>query len=92
MKSIKLLIGAGALLLSGLVSSAYAETVNLYAYHIEPPFVSGKGAGLTYDLAAYLSKKSAGKYQFAVNELPRKRLNEVIKSDAAGVVPWVMPA
>ncbi|WP_210395635.1 substrate-binding periplasmic protein [Motiliproteus sediminis] len=92
MKMAKNLMRLAAILLLGVSGTAWAQTVNLYTYHLSPPFVSGKGAGLTYDLATYLSEKSAGKYQFQVQELPRKRLNEVIKSDDAGVVPWVMPA
>ncbi|MEH6473137.1 MAG: transporter substrate-binding domain-containing protein [Halopseudomonas sp.] len=92
MKIFKSMMVAAALLTSALASSAYAATVNLYTYHLTPPFVSGKGEGLTYDMASYLTSKSAGKFEFVVKELPRKRLNEVIKSDQSGVVPWVSAA
>lgn len=92
MIKMKTLIGVATLAVSSVATTVWAETVNLYTYHLSPPFVSGKGEGLTYDLAGYLTEKSGGKYQFEVKELPRKRLNAVIESDDAGVVPWVMPA
>jgi polar amino acid transport system substrate-binding protein len=85
------ILSATALMLCTLATSVSAQTVNLYTYHLTGPFVTGKGTGLTYDMAAYLTKKSAGKYDFVVSELPRKRLNKTIAGNKPGVVPWVSP-
>ncbi|WP_419903840.1 hypothetical protein [Kiloniella sp.] len=68
----------------------YAESYVLYSYHNVPPFVTGEGTGLTYDLAAHLSKSSREGHHYSVKILPRKRLNELMSRESI-IVPWVIP-
>lgn len=81
--AVVLILAAGA---------AAAETsVGIFTYHTHPPFVTGKGQGLTYDLARYLSDKSDGRYAFKVSEMSRPRLNKSITKEQSAIVPWVSP-
>jgi len=68
-----------------------AESITLYTYHKTPPFITGANNGLTYDLAKYLTEKSGGAYQFDVEVMPRKRLDQLMV-DTDMVIPWVTPA
>jgi len=81
-------------LLVGLVGGreAMAETINVLTYHSHPPFVLGKGKGLTFDLANFLSERSDGRYFFKVSVVSRPRLNKIIEKKSAAIVPWVNPA
>jgi polar amino acid transport system substrate-binding protein len=73
-------------------SHAAAATIPLLSQYEYPPYLVSEGKGLTYDLASYLSKASHGKYQFAVQILPKKRLSLMISDgNWQGLVPWVMP-
>lgn len=68
-----------------------AEKITILTYHTHPPFVVGNKAGLSYDLAKYLTKRSAGRYIFAIRETSRPALNKTIDTSLAVVVPWVTP-
>lgn len=65
------------------------QLVVFSTYHNFPPFITGNGTGLTYDLANYLSDRSE-KYEFAVEILPRKRLDVMLEKGDM-IVPWVTP-
>ncbi|OED47916.1 hypothetical protein AB838_15025 [Rhodobacteraceae bacterium (ex Bugula neritina AB1)] len=82
----------GILLPAGAFAQS-AESVQLWSYHNFPPFVTDLTAeqGLTFDLAAELTRRSAGKFIFEVTVLPRFRLNEFLSQDLPGLVPWVNP-
>jgi polar amino acid transport system substrate-binding protein len=67
------------------------QKVPILTYHIHPPFVVGEGKGLSYDLAKLVTKKSKGKYNFEIRELPRVRLNQEIKSKKPWVSVWANP-
>lgn len=69
------------------------ETIPFLTYHIAPPFIVDEDSrdGLTYDLAEILSEKSAGRYRFVVESLPRKRLNLQLENMEMLVIPWVNP-
>jgi ABC-type amino acid transport substrate-binding protein len=90
--------GAGLLLLVALILSASnplaatPERVAVYTYHTHPPFITGEQEGLTFDLAKYLSEKSAGRFDFQAVSVSRPRLNERIEKPDAMIVPWVNPA
>ena len=90
------------LILSLLASPLQAETIHIYSYHNHPPFVTGKGKGLTYELADILRREAGGEYSFEVKILPRPRLNTRIKHWISGqcqqqkctdnwLIPWVNP-
>lgn len=68
-----------------------SESVTIHTYHQAPPFITGEGTGLTYDLATYLSQHSNGTYQFTVEVLPRKRL-DLMLDQTDMIIPWVIPA
>lgn len=72
----------------------YAEPqqVEMYTYHTHPPFMVDGKSGLTFDLAAFLTKESAGKFKFKVVPTSRPRINHLLKQEAPIVVPWVNPA
>jgi hypothetical protein len=64
-----------------LVSEARsAETIQVYTYHIHPPFVTGDEVGQTFELAAQLQAAGGDKYQFTVSQVPRSRLNLILNS------------
>ena len=71
--------------------AAEPQAVNLYTYHTHQPFITGNGEGMTYDLAAFLSQRSNGAYNFKVVPSSRPRINRLIESDRWGVIPWVNP-
>ena len=79
-----------ALGLGSMAGAALAADVSLYTYHSEPPFVTGEGKGLSYDMAEYLGKKTGNKYQ--VKLMPRGRVNEAVQAaDFKDAVIWVFP-
>ena len=73
-----------------LPKSVRAENFTLHSYHNVPPFITGEGTGLTYDLAKHLSQMSPVGHSFSVKILPRKRLNELMGRKGV-IVPWVTP-
>lgn len=78
--------------LAGSIGSAFAADLTLYTYHSTPPFVTGEGKGLTYELADYMTKKSQGALKVAVSVLPRARVDQAVQAaDFNGAVPWVFP-
>lgn len=75
-----------------VMSSASAADVNLYTYHGEPPFVTGGNAGLTYELASYLTRKSNGALTVKVSLLPRARVDQAVQDAGFNdAVAWVFP-
>ncbi|WP_440875055.1 substrate-binding periplasmic protein [Thalassotalea sp. PLHSN55] len=58
------------------------QSVNLYAYHLKPPFIVDKNnkIGLYYDFADYLNKNSQH-YLFETIFIPRKRIEKMLEDD-----------
>lgn len=76
----------------GAVTSVLAADLTLYTYHANPPFVTGDGKGLTYELADYMTKKSKGALTVKVSVLPRARVDQAVQgADFKDAVPWVFP-
>ena len=86
-------------------SEVCAEPITLYTYHNHPPFVTGKSEGLTYELASILNEHAKGRYNFAVQVVPRSRLNVELEQWYEGeclshdsdcrddwIVMWVNPS
>lgn len=82
-----------AFAMASSIGSALAADLTLYTYHATPPFVTGDGKGLTYELAEYMTKKSQGVLTVKVSVLPRARVDQAVQSAdfKAGAVPWVFP-
>jgi polar amino acid transport system substrate-binding protein len=80
-----------AILTVPLPSAAEPQTVNLYTYHTHPPFMTGNGEGMTFDLATFLNQRSDGKFDFKVVQSSRPRINSLVDSVQWGVIPWVNP-
>ncbi|WP_085907224.1 hypothetical protein [Kiloniella majae] len=78
------------IILIGLISNAKAETYTLYSYHPVPPFITGENQGLTYELVQELESLSKGQHSFNIQVVPRKRLNELIKTETI-IVLWANP-
>lgn len=68
------------------------QVIPVYTYHTHPPFITGTGRGLSYDLAAYFSAQSKGRFHFTVKPMSRARVNKMIAESKTGIVPWVNPA
>ena len=68
------------------------QDIPVYTYHTHPPFIIETDRGLSYDLAAYLSGKSNGRFRFFVKPMSRPRVNKMIAESKKGIVPWVNPA
>lgn len=84
---------------------ATEEEVQIYSYHLHPPFINAPQQGLSYDLVDFLNQKGAGQFHFTLHQLPRRRLNSVLEDWIDGscstkgegcanlwMVPWVHPA
>lgn len=66
------------------------ERIVIASYYTAPPFVTGSGQGLTYDFAKLLNRHLGPEYQFAVQLMPRKRVDRLLQADGwRGFVPWV---
>lgn len=69
------------------IGLTYGDEINIYTYHNHPPFVIDaieKGRGLTFDLEDSINRYSEGKISFAVEVLPRNRLNMKLNSWISG--------
>lgn len=74
-------------------AAAGAESVPLYVGYADPPFSTTRPDSLTVELAAALTARARGRYQFKPVQLPRKRLNMVLAEPGwKGVVAWANPA
>jgi polar amino acid transport system substrate-binding protein len=82
------------LLLSLLASSVKAkEKVNVYVYHLKPPFIVDNinKQGLYFDFSTYLNQKSQ-KYSFETIFVPRKRIETMLnQSKLDGILVGVNP-
>lgn len=81
-----------ALLCYSIVTSA-AQVIEMISPYDSPPFVvdQKKEQGLVYELAALLTVRSQGKYQFKVIVVPRARLQKMLLRSGIYVVPLVSP-
>ena len=68
------------------------NTIRLYNYKHQAPFVTAPGQGLTYDLVDYLNNKFNGAYRFVLFNLPRNHLNCLLDNNFKGMVPWTCAA
>lgn len=82
-----------AVMLTGMLSASAAEQVLLYTYYNDPPYSLDSKAGETTALAKWLNERSAGRYQFKAEYLPRLRLDAVMQENCENAVTaWVNPA
>ena len=68
------------------------NTIRLYNYKNLPPFVTGSGQGLSYDLVDYLNEKFRGTYRFVLFNLTRSLLDKMLANGCKGIVPWTCAA
>ena len=82
--------------LAFLLPAAAQRPVTVWTYHVTPPFIVDRdsNAGLSSDLVALLNRHAdnAGRFQFTLSVLPRRRLDLELQQGAAGMVLWVVPA
>jgi polar amino acid transport system substrate-binding protein len=79
----KILVALSLLLLVAVFGSGEllaAETIHVYTYHIHPPFVTGSGVGQTFELTSQLQTIAGDRFDFKVGEVPRSRLNMLLKN------------
>lgn len=74
-------------------AAAAAQLVPLYSYYTDPPYSPALAGNLSHKLAAWLSRKSGGRYQFKATDIPRARLDRDVLARPGwlGVVAWVGP-
>lgn len=77
----------------GAQNAAAAEKVQFVVYNSYAPLIIDETArkGLAYSVAEVLTARSQGKYQFTVEILPRKRLDDQLATSAIVAVPFVAP-
>jgi polar amino acid transport system substrate-binding protein len=96
------------MLLVLLPFKAFAAPINLYAYHLQPPFVLSmeQRTGLMFEVAELLSRQVNAVHSFDVRVLPRARLNKTLagwiddhcavagatECDDNWILLWVIPA
>ncbi|UXR64792.1 ABC transporter substrate-binding protein [Bdellovibrio bacteriovorus] len=80
-------------LLSFSVQAFSKEVIVMISPYDTPPFIvdQKKEEGLVFELAALLTARSRGKYEFKVSVLPRTRLLKVLEKSGVVVVPLVAP-
>lgn len=80
----------------GVVATTAAmavERIPLYTYYSDPPFATDKPDSLTDQLADWLTQRAQGRYRFVPTQLPRRRLDILIRQPHwPGVVAWANPA
>jgi len=79
------------LLFGWLVAPIKAETIKVYTYHVHPPFITGVNEGYSYSLVRVLNRHSGAKYNFELEPMPRKTLDEKIKTPDSWIVIWGNP-
>jgi polar amino acid transport system substrate-binding protein len=83
---------AGALLLWAASPVLAAERIPLYSYYNDAPLAAGHPDSLTDQLAAWLTARANGRYEFIPTQLPRRRLVLMLKQPRwPGVVAWANP-
>ncbi|MDM4766559.1 transporter substrate-binding domain-containing protein [Pelomonas sp. SE-A7] len=86
------LLGCLLLALAGLPVAAAPERVPLYTAYLDAPLDASSPGNLTAELAAWLSRRSAGRYQFVATSLARGPLDALIaKPGWNGAVVWANP-
>lgn len=63
---------------------AAPETINVYSYHLHPPFITSPEHGLSHDVIQLLNNKADGQYQFKLQMVPRRRLNLILSDWTSG--------
>lgn len=71
---------------------AAPQPVPLYTQYPDPPLDAASPGNLTAKLAAWLSERSDGRYQFVATPLPRGRLDALLARPGwQGAVAWAHP-
>jgi polar amino acid transport system substrate-binding protein len=81
------------LLFTAKTVAADKENVDVYVYHLKPPFIVNNSyeLGLYFDFSTYLNSKSE-KYHFETVFVPRKRIETMLNSDKLdGILLGVNP-
>jgi ABC-type amino acid transport substrate-binding protein len=69
-----------------------ADIIPLYVYYQDPLFAAGGPQSLTDKLAVWLTQRANGRYQFVPTQIPRRRLQLMIRQPHwHGVVAWANP-
>lgn len=82
------------LVLSLLPLPGFAQqSVEVWTYHLSPPFQLGASQGLSQDFVDLLNHDpaNAGRFHFVLSELPRKRLDMRLGRGDPGVLLWATP-
>ena len=76
------------------VAGSQKHTINIYTYHLKPPFIidQNKQTGLYYDFSNFLNQIQ-NEYQFKTFLMPKKRVDKYLKTNQFnGVLIGVNPA
>lgn len=69
------------------------QPVEVWTYHLTPPFKVNASQGLSQDFVDLLNDDpaNAGRFRFQLTELPRKRLDLQLERGSPGVLLWATP-
>lgn len=73
------------------IAKADQNTITIWSYYQQPPFVTEKGEGLSYDFIDLLNKHAKKRYNFELMLMNRQRLNSLLKKNISGIVLFVNP-
>lgn len=69
------------------------KRVEVWTYHVSPPFIIDETRGLSRALVTLLNvdPRNGGRFHFDLRPLPRKRVDQRLADDRPGVLLWATP-
>ena len=70
------------------------QRVEVWTYHVSPPFILDDAQGLSYDFVKLLNSDpgNKGRFRFELAELPRDHLDVELERKQPGVLLWATPS
>ncbi len=76
---------------TSLSASAEPEQVTVWSYYTIPPFAPDENPGLSDELIALMNKRAGGRFHFSLEIMPRKRIEQHLALNDAGLVLFISP-
>lgn len=70
------------------------QAIEVWTYHLSPPYILGDRQGLSHDFIALLNRDARNdqRFQFELVELPRRRIDVRLARQRPGVLLWSTPS
>lgn len=80
-------------ILSGVSAVAEPKIIHFWSYYNFPPFIQSlnPGQGLSFEFAELLSNPHKKSFNYAVEWVPRKRIDRMLEKKNEGIILWVNP-